>query len=128
MVISSRRPHGISRRSMAVSAVVEWYDFTLYLYLATVLARVFFGGGEASLATTLAGFAVAYLMRPLGAIVFGHIGDRFGRRRTMLLSVAGITAAMLATGLLPACAQAGPVAGWLLLLLRCVMGFSVGGE
>ena len=56
----------------------------LYLYLRTVLSRVFFGGGEASLAITLAGFAVAYLMRPLGAIVFGHIGDRFGRRRTML--------------------------------------------
>jgi MFS transporter, MHS family, proline/betaine transporter len=112
----------------AFSTVVEWYDFTLYLYLATVLARVFFGGGEASLMTTLAGFAVAYLMRPLGAIVFGHIGDRFGRRRTMLLSVAVMTTAMLATALLPTDAQAGPVAGWLLLLLRCVMGFSVGGE
>ena len=130
-MIGSRRPHGISRGSMAIAAVstvVEWYDFTVYLYLATVLARVFFGGGEASLATTLAGFAVAYLMRPLGAIVYGYIGDRFGRRRTMLLSVAVITAAMLATGLLPTYAQAGPVAGWLLLLLRCVMGFSVGGE
>jgi MHS family proline/betaine transporter-like MFS transporter len=67
-------------------------------------------------------------MRPLGAIVFGHIGDRFGRRRTMLLSVAMITTAMLATGLLPTYAQAGPVAGWLLFLLRCVIGFSVGGE
>src|SRR3954466_5762056 len=131
MMVGRRRPHGISRRSMTIAAfstVVEWYDFTLYLYFATVLARVFLGGGEASLATTLAGFAVAYLMRPLGAIVFGHIGDRFGRRRTMLLSVAMITTAMLATGLLPTYAQAGPVAGWLLFLLRCVMGFSVGGE
>src|SRR3954470_14676988 len=126
-MIGSRRLHGISRGSMAVAAVstvVEWYDFTVYLYLATVLARVFFGGGEASLATTLAGFAVAYLMRPLGAIVYGYIGDRFGRRRTMLLSVAVMTAAMLATGLLPTYAQAGPVAGWLLFLLRCVIGFS----
>lgn len=126
-------PHhpGISRASMAVAAfstIVEWYDFTLYLYLATVLSRVFFGGGEASLITTLAGFALAYLMRPLGALFFGHIGDRFGRRRTMVLSVAVMTGAMLAAGLLPTYAQIGPLAGWLLLLLRCVMGFAVGGE
>ena len=112
----------------AFSTVVEWFDFTLYLYLATVLSRVFFGGGETSLATTLGGFAVAYLMRPFGAIVFGHIGDRYGRRRMMLLSMAVMTFAMLATALLPTHAQIGPAAGWLLILLRCVMGFSVGGE
>ncbi len=123
--------HEISRRSMVVagfSTVVEWYDFTLYLYFATVLSRVFFGGGEASLATTLAGFAVAYLLRPLGAIAFGQIGDRFGRRTTMLLSMALMSLAMLATALLPTYAAIGPAAGWLLLILRCVMGFSVGGE
>jgi MHS family proline/betaine transporter-like MFS transporter len=112
----------------AFSTIVEWYDFTLYLYFATVLSRVFFGGGAQSLATTLAGFAVAYLMRPLGAVFFGHVGDRYGRRRTMLLSVALMTAAMLAIALLPTGAQVGPAAGWLLLLLRCVMGFAVGGE
>lgn len=121
----------MSRRSMAVAAfstVVEWYDFTLYLYLATVLSRVFFGGGEASLLVTLGGFAVAYLMRPVGAIVFGHIGDRFGRRTTMLASVALMSGAMIATAVLPTYAVAGPAAGVLLLLIRCVMGFSVGGE
>jgi MHS family proline/betaine transporter-like MFS transporter len=123
--------HAISRASMviaAVSTVVEWYDFTLYLYLATVLSRVFFGGAQGSLIVTLAGFALAYLLRPLGAIVFGHIGDRFGRRRMMLSSMAMVTIAMLATGLLPTYAAIGPAAGWLLLLLRCVIGFSVGGE
>lgn len=121
----------MSRRSMVVAAlstVVEWYDFTLYLYLATVLSRVFFGGGAASLGITLGGFAVAYLMRPLGATVFGHVGDRYGRRRMMLLSMALMTAAMLATAMLPTYARIGPTAGWLLLLLRCVMAFSVGGE
>ncbi len=112
----------------AFSTVVEWYDFTLYLYLATVLSRVFFGGGETSLLITLGGFAVAYLMRPLGAVVFGHIGDRFGRRTTMLMSVALMTAAMLATAFMPTYAQIGPAAGVLLILIRCVMGFSVGGE
>jgi len=121
----------VSRSSKAIAAfstIVEWYDFTLYLYFATVLSRVFFGGGAQSLIVTLAGFAVAYLMRPLGAMFFGHIGDRYGRKRTLLLSVAVMTAAMLAIALLPTRAMIGPAAGWLLILLRCVMGFAVGGE
>src|SRR6187399_2660344 len=123
--------HRVSNKSIAVAAlstVVEWYDFTLYLYFATVLSRVFFGGGAASLAATLGGFAVAYLMRPVGAVVFGHIGDRKGRRPMLLLSMAVMSAAMLATALLPTHAQVGPAAAWLLFGLRCVMGFSVGGE
>lgn len=132
MTSSAAEPNApMSRRSMAIAAfstVVEWYDFTLYLYFATVLSRVFVGSGDGSLAATLAGFALAYLLRPLGAIVFGNIGDRFGRRRAMLISVAVMTAAMLATAALPTHAQIGPAAGWLLLLLRCVMSFSVGGE
>jgi len=112
----------------ALSTVVEWYDFTLFLYFATVLARVFHGGGGGSLAATLAGFALSYLMRPLGAVVFGHFGDRHGRRPAMLVSMALMTAAMLATALLPTHARIGPAAGALLILLRCVMAFSVGGE
>jgi MHS family proline/betaine transporter-like MFS transporter len=112
----------------AFSTIVEWYDFTLYLYFATVLSRVFYGGGAQSLLITLGGFAIAYLMRPLGAIFFGHIGDRRGRRHMLLISVALMTAAMLLTALLPTRATIGPAAGWLLLALRCVMGFSVGGE
>ena len=121
----------VSRGSKAIAAfstIVEWYDFTLYLYFVTVLSRVFFGGGAQSLLVTLAGVAVAYLMRPLGALFFGHIGDRYGRKRTLLLSVAVMTAAMLAIALLPTRATIGPAAGWLLILLRCVMGFAVGGE
>jgi len=119
-------PHSLA--VAAFSTIVEWYDFTLYLYFATVLARVFYGGGSGSLLMTLGGFAIAYLMRPLGAVFFSHIGDRSGRRRMMLMSVALMTAAMLATALLPTRAMVGPTAGWLLLFLRCFMGFSVGGE
>ena len=121
----------MSRRSMVVaglSTVVEWYDFTLYLYFSTVLARVFFGTGPQSMAETLGGFAIAYLMRPIGALVFGHFGDRLGRRVTMLGSMALMTAAMFATAMLPTYAQIGPLAGVLLIALRCVMSFSVGGE
>ncbi|MEO6256165.1 MAG: MFS transporter [Sphingomicrobium sp.] len=127
--MTSTRP--ISRASLVIAAfstVVEWYDFTLYLYFATVLARVFFGGGAGALLTTLGGFAIAYLMRPLGAVFFGHIGDRYGRRHMLLISVAVMTVAMLATALLPTYAQVGAAAGWGLFGLRCVMGFSVGGE
>ena len=121
----------MSRGSMAIAAfstIVEWYDFTLYLYFATVLSRVFYGGGKGSLLLTLGGFAIAYLMRPLGAMVFGHIGDRIGRRRTLLLSMMLMTMAMLATAMLPDYATIGPAAGGLLMLLRCFMAFSVGGE
>ncbi|KQM31776.1 MFS transporter [Sphingomonas sp. Leaf10] len=123
--------HPVSRTSMTIAAfstVVEWYDFTLYLYLATILSRVFYGGGTASLVVTLGGFAVSYLMRPLGAIVFGQLGDRHGRRRMMLASMALMTVAMLGIALLPTRDAIGPAAGWLLLALRCVMAFSVGGE
>lgn len=119
-------PHSLA--IAAFSTIVEWYDFTLYLYFATVLARVFYGGGKGSLLLTLGGFAIAYLMRPLGAVFFSHIGDRRGRRHMLLVSVALVTAAMLGTALLPTHAAIGPAAGWLLLLLRCIMGFSVGGE
>src|SRR6476660_6416920 len=116
-------PHSLT--VAAFSTIVEWYDFTLYLYFATVLSRVFYGGGSGSLLMTLGGFAIAYLMRPLGALFFSHIGDKYGRRHMMLLSVALMTAAMLLTALLPTHAMVGSTAGWLLLLLRCVMGFSV---
>ena len=131
MTRGSVDPPTISRASLVIagfSTIVEWYDFTLYLYFATVLARVFFGDGSASLLATLGSFAIAYLMRPLGAIVFGHIGDRTGRRRMLLISVMVMTLAMLATALLPTRSQVGPIAGALLLLMRSIMGFSVGGE
>src|SRR5258705_5474306 len=121
----------ISRASLAIAAfstIVEWYDFTLYLYFATVLSRVFCGGGAASVLMPLGGFALAYWMRPLGGLFCGYIGVRHGRRHMLLISVAVMTAAMLATALLPTRAAIGPAAGLLLFLLRCVMGFSVGGE
>ena len=123
--------NAMSRGSMAIatfSTIVEWYDFTLYLYFSTVISRVFFGEGAGSLLTALAAFAIAYFMRPLGAVAFGHIGDRYGRRRMMLLSVMIMTVATLLTALLPTRSSIGPLAGALLLILRCVMGFSVGGE
>ncbi|MEP7096244.1 MAG: MFS transporter [Dokdonella sp.] len=129
--IEPQNAREISRGSLVVAAlstVVEWYDFTLYLYFATVLSRVFFGGGNNSLLATLAGFALSYGMRPIGAMVFGHIADRVGRQRALMLSMMLMTVAMLATALLPDHAAIGYASGTLLVLLRCVMAFSVGGE
>ena len=128
---TNTRVLGVPNSSLAIAAfstVVEWYDFTLYLYLAPVLARVFFPDSSYRITVVLAGFALAYVMRPLGALLFGYSGDRFGRRRTMLLSMQVMAAAMLATACLPTSARVGALGGVLLLLLRCVMAFSVGGE
>jgi len=128
---SPRGREAVPNASLAIAAfstIVEWYDFTLYLYLAPTLARVFFGESTHGPLITLAAFALAYLMRPLGAAFFGYSGDRWGRRRTMLWSMELMAIAMLVTGCLPSGAHIGAAAGVLLVLLRCVMAFSVGGE
>ena len=121
----------MSRGSMAIAAlstIVEWYDFTLYLYLATLISRVFLwrrrGGADDHPWRIRHRLSYA----AAGRVAFAQVGDRFGRRRMMLLSVAVMTMTMLATALLPTYSQIGAAAGWLLFLLRCVMGFSVGGE
>jgi MHS family proline/betaine transporter-like MFS transporter len=110
------------------STVVEWYDFTLCLYFAPTLSRVFFGPGKDALGNTLAGFAIAYLMRPFGAVLLGVLGDRKGRKPALLLSMAAMTLAMLCIALLPTYRQAGAWAGWGLIVMRCLMGFSVGAN
>ncbi len=118
----------VSMLAVGLSTVVEWYDFTLCLYFAPTLSRVFFGQDDMALGKTLAGFAIAYLMRPFGAVLFGLFGDRYGRRPALLMSMAAMTLAMLCVALLPTHAQVGSIAGAGLILMRCIMGFSVGGE
>ncbi len=124
----ARPRRAIAMLAVGLSTVVEWYDFTLCLYFAPTLSRVFFGQDDMALGKTLAGFAIAYLMRPMGAILFGLYGDRYGRRPTLLASMAAMTLAMLCLALLPTHAQVGSMAGAGLILMRCIMGFSVGGE
>lgn len=113
-----------------VGNVVEWYDFALYGYLAGIIAPVFFHPGNpvAGLIATYGIFAAGFLMRPLGAAVFGWFGDRYGRARTMQISVAMMALPTLLLGLLPSYAQVGLLAPVLLIAVRLIQGLSVGGE
>jgi MHS family proline/betaine transporter-like MFS transporter len=113
-----------------IGNVVEWYDFALYGYLAGVIAPVFFPSGDATagLIATYGIFAAGFLMRPLGAAVFGWFGDRYGRARTMQISVAMMALPTLLLGMLPTYAAVGVLAPVLLVLVRILQGISVGGE
>ncbi|MEV8593371.1 MFS transporter [Streptomyces sp. NPDC052013] len=124
-----------ARRALVAGSVgnfIEWYEFGVYGYFATVIAANFFtpeGGSDVeALVKTYASFALAFFFRPVGAAVFGRVGDRIGRRPTLILVVALMTAATTLIGLLPTYATAGAAAPWLLTLLRIVQGLSAGGE
>ncbi|MEU9449759.1 MFS transporter [Streptomyces sp. NPDC048277] len=122
-------------RALAAGSVgnfIEWYEFAVYGYVATVVAERFFtpAGGSAAegLVRTYASFGLAFFFRPLGAALFGRLADRLGRRPVLILVVALMTGATALIGLLPTYAQAGALAPWLLTLLRAVQGLSAGGE
>ena len=110
--------------------VMEWYDFGLYGYFAPILARLFFPSEDSlsSLIATFGVFAAGFLMRPVGAAIFGHFGDRIGRKRTLAASVLLMAIPTGLIGLLPTHAQAGVAAPILLTLMRLLQGASVGGE
>ena len=117
--------------SMA-GTVVEWYEFFLYGTAATlVFGKVFFPKGGSELDTILAAFvtyAVGFAARPVGGIVFGQLGDRYGRKRLLQFSLVLVGAATILMGCLPTFAQVGYWAPTLLVVLRFLQGFAVGGE
>lgn len=110
--------------------LVEYFDFSLYAFFATVIADTFFpaGNGTTALLYTFVIFGVSFVMRPLGGIVLGHIGDKVGRRPALGLSVGGMALASALIGCVPSYADIGMAAPLLLLVLRCVQGLSAGGE
>jgi MHS family proline/betaine transporter-like MFS transporter len=114
----------------AIGSVVEYYDFGVYGYTATTLAVLFFPSSSptASLLATLAVFAVAFVARPIGSVFFGHIGDRYGRKPALALSVLVMALATFAIGLLPTHASIGIAAPALLVVARLLQGLSAGGE
>ena len=110
--------------------ILECYDFTIYAFLSPVISVIFFPTNNSliSLLLTLSVFAVSFLVRPLGAILFGYLGDHLGRKRTLMISIICMSTATFLTGLLPSYAAIGIGAPILLLLLRLVQGMSVSGE
>jgi MHS family proline/betaine transporter-like MFS transporter len=124
---------GAARKALIAASIgnfVEWYDFAVYGYSAAVIAKVFFpeGDGAVALLGTLAIFGVTFLLRPLGGIVLGRLGDRVGRRPVLSLTVLLMGIATAVMGLLPSYASIGIAAPILLLVLRLTQGFFGGGE
>ncbi|MGY5318093.1 MFS transporter [Neomicrococcus lactis] len=117
-------------RASFAGTVVEWFDFAIYGYMATYIAKAFFNSQDpvVGLLETFAVFAVAFALRPLGGMFFGRLGDRIGRKSTLVLTVLLMSGSTAAIGLIPTQAQIGVWAAVLLVLARCLQGFSAGGE
>ena len=113
-----------------IGAVLEWYDLLVYAMFAVVLAKQFFpvADPQVSLLLSLGTFALAWLVRPIGAVVIGAYGDRAGRKPALVLSAGLMLAGTLLTGLLPPYASIGLAAPLLMMLARLLQGFSAGGE
>lgn len=120
------------RRTVAAAAVgnaVEWFDYSIFSFLAVTLGAVFFPGDPSSqVLATFGTFAAALAVRPIGGVVFGSLGDRIGRQKVLAATMILMAAGSFAIGLLPSYATFGVGASVLLLLARLVQGFSTGGE
>lgn len=114
----------------ALGGALEFYDFTIYALFAPYISQHFFSNPNVliGLLNTFAVFALGYLARPLGGIVFGHIGDKFGRKSAFSLAVFTMAIATLLIGCLPTYQSIGVSAPIMLMILRLIQGFSVGGE
>lgn len=125
-------PADLRRAVLATSIgnTLEWFDFAVYGYMAAVLGQLFFPTADptASLLLSFAAFGAAFVVRPLGGLVFGPLGDRIGRRGVLCTIIITMSAATFCVGLLPTYASIGVLAPALLVLLRLVQGLTAGGE
>ena len=114
----------------AVGSIVEYFDFGVYGYVATIIAAKFFISGDetAALLLTLATFGLAFVLRPVGGIIFGHFGDKHGRKNALAATVILMAIASGLIGILPTYAAIGVGAAALLVLARCLQGVAAGGE
>src|SRR5687767_3603735 len=130
--VHDAREAGIRRAVVActLGQMFEVYDFLIFGFFAAQIGRAFYPATDpmVSLLSSLATFGAGFLMRPLGAIVMGSLGDRIGRRATLAISIALMALATGLTGLLPTYATLGVTATVLLVLCRLLQGFSMGGE
>lgn len=114
-----------------IGSSIEWFDFFLYAAVASIIFNTqFFVTDDAFLSTILAyfGLALSFFIRPLGGVIFAHIGDRVGRKKTLIITLSLMGLATAGIGLLPTYAQIGVAAPILLLLLRLIQGLGIGGE
>nr|WP_303708838.1 MFS transporter [Kutzneria buriramensis]WKX06366.1 MFS transporter [Kutzneria buriramensis] len=121
------------KRAVGASALgncMEWFDFGVYSYLAATIGKVFFPGASpaAQVISSFATFAAAFVVRPLGGLVFGPLGDRIGRQKVLATTMIMMAIGTFAIGVIPGYATLGIAAPILLLLARMVQGFSTGGE
>jgi MHS family proline/betaine transporter-like MFS transporter len=116
--------------SAVVGNIVEYYDFGIYAVYASMIGGLFFPPADDFIQTlaALAVFAIGFLMRPIGGIVFGHIGDRYGRKVALTSSIIGMAICTLLIGSLPTYESIGAAAPVLLLLVRMIQGICIGGE
>lgn len=114
----------------SLGTIFEWYDFFIYGTLAAIVGKVFFPASSdvAQLLLTLATFAVGFGVRPLGAVLFGYLGDRLGRKYTFLVTITLMGLATAGLGFVPGAAQIGIAAPVILLVLRALQGLALGGE
>jgi MFS family permease len=114
----------------SLGTVFEWYDFFIYGTLAAIIGRTFFPADSetAQLLLALAGFAVGFGVRPLGAVLFGYLGDRLGRKYTFLVTITLMGLATAAVGFVPSAASIGFAAPVIIILLRVLQGLALGGE
>ncbi|MFD4411734.1 glycine betaine/L-proline transporter ProP [Streptomyces sp. NPDC058467] len=117
-------------KAASLGNAMEWFDFGIYSYLAVTIGHVFFpsGNGTVQLLSSFATFAVSFLVRPVGGMVFGPVGDRIGRKKVLALTMIMMAVGTFAIGLIPSYAVIGFWAPVLLILFRLVQGFSTGGE
>ncbi len=129
-VTTSRQPVRAAAGSF-LGTLIEWFDFYIYATASALIFSHVFFPGSSQLVGTLSSFAtlaVGFLARPLGGIIFGHLGDRFGRKYSLILTLFLMGASTVGIGLLPSYEQAGLLAPVLLVLLRICQGVAVGGE
>ena len=114
----------------SLGTIFEWYDFSLYLSLASSIAQNFFSSLPSGSAFVMAlfTFAAGVSLRPFGALVFGHIGDKIGRKYSFLVTIVIMGVSTFLVGLLPTYATIGVAAPILLFILRCMQGLAIGGE
>src|ERR1700761_2069698 len=114
----------------SAGTVFEWYDFFIYGSVAPIIAKHFFAsaGETQGYILTLLTFAAGFFARPFGSVVFGRLGDKTGRKRTFLVTITVMGVATFVAGLLPDANMIGAAAPWLLVALRVLQGFAVGGE